>query len=244
MKAAAKIKNVVGLSNLEYVTTRGMRFEGDELYEEIEHAIEGRQFGVIILDSIYKLYDPDMDENSNSDVAHFLHKIEVLAARTNCSIVYSHHHSKGNQAGKNVKDRASGAGVFIRDIDTAVHFTEHQNDKSYTVEFTVRDFKTPEPFVVEVDWPDMLKNTAANPAALKTTAQKAVSHVQVILEVLAEAPITTTNLLRRLKTETNMSNGKFYEEWSKVKGVKGVVKDAEDRWFYSGASIADKICST
>lgn len=74
--------------------------------------------GVIILDPIYKVMIGD--ENSAKDTANFTNLFDKICYETGCTLVYSHHHSKGAQGFKRTMDRASGSGVFARDADAQV----------------------------------------------------------------------------------------------------------------------------
>ena len=64
------------------------------------------------------------DENTASDMAHFMNQFDKLAEALGCSVICCHHHSKGPQADKRVADRASGSGVFARDTDALLDMTE------------------------------------------------------------------------------------------------------------------------
>jgi len=69
----------------------------------------------IIIDPIYKVITGD--ENAAAEMASFCNWFDRIAAETGACVIYSHHHSKGEQGQKNAWDRASGSGVFARDPD-------------------------------------------------------------------------------------------------------------------------------
>ena len=83
----------------------------------IEQAHE-RDYDMVILDPIYKLFDGD--ENKAQDVAEILQDMDELAATLHASVIYCHHHSKGAKGDRNAQDRFSGSGVFARDCDELV----------------------------------------------------------------------------------------------------------------------------
>lgn len=85
-------------------------------------SIKQGQYDVVILDPIYKMFQSD--ENSSETIAEFGRYTDRIIQETGCSLVYSHHHSKGAQGGKNAMDRGSGSGVFARDADAIVDFLE------------------------------------------------------------------------------------------------------------------------
>ena len=92
-----------------------------------EEAETGEPYGAIILDPIYKISQGE--ENSAKDVGDFCHQLDRIAAVTGASVIYSHHHSKGDQGYKSAQDRASGSGVFARDADAMIDMIELEIDK-------------------------------------------------------------------------------------------------------------------
>lgn len=92
-----------------------------------EEAETGIPFSAIILDPIYKISDGE--ENSAKDVGRFCSYMDIICRETNCAVIFSHHHSKGDQGGKSAQDRASGSGVFARDADTMIDMIELDIDK-------------------------------------------------------------------------------------------------------------------
>lgn len=79
-------------------------------------------YSAIIIDPIYKILTGS--ENSNFAMARFVDNFDKIANECNCSVIYCHHHSKGNQSWKRPMDRASGAGVFSRDADAILDLIE------------------------------------------------------------------------------------------------------------------------
>jgi len=222
----------VELENFDYISTRGKRLSSTQLLPLLEKKVKAGQYGAIILDSIYKLYPDNTEENSNSDIGRFLNGLERLAELTGSAIIYSHHYSKGNQSSKASIDRASGAGAWGRDPDTIVSVTEHEQENSYTVEFNLRDFKPVEPITIRVAFPNVYKDTSLDPKALKTTQYKAKFDSTSILKLLAVKPYTATQLQKELKEELGMSSSAFYTIWADVKKTAGVTKDKDNCWAY------------
>jgi len=230
---ARNLSGSVTLENFEYVSTRGKQLSSAKLLPLLEKKIKSGQYGAIILDSIYKLYPEDTEENSNSDIGQFLGYLEALANHTGAAIIYSHHYSKGNQASKAAIDRSSGAGAWGRDPDTIVSVTEHEKENSYTVEFNLRDFKPVKPVAIRVNWPNVVRDTSLDPKALKTTQYAAKYTTTDILKLLSDKPYGTTELQKELKEELCMSSGTFYSMWDDVKKTAGMTKDKDNRWFYN-----------
>ena len=122
-------------------------------------------FSMVILDPIYKTLG-NRDENAAGDINSLMNEMEHLALETGAAVVFATHFSKGNQAAKSPIDRISGSGVFARSPDTILVMTEHEDDGCYTVDSTVRNFDTPRPFVVKMNFP-LFERVEADPAKLK-----------------------------------------------------------------------------
>ena len=119
--------------NLKIINLRGTSVElskmagaliGTIIMEEAETWVP---FSAVILDPIYKISNGE--ENSAKDVGAFCHELDRIATATGASIIYSHHHSKGDQGYKSAQDRASGSGVFARDADAMIDMIELDIDQ-------------------------------------------------------------------------------------------------------------------
>lgn len=112
-------KGVLDVWNL-----RGHAIPLSELAPRLIRRAKEKNYGCIIVDPIYKVITGD--ENSAAEMARFCNFFDQIADRLNCSMVYCHHHSKGEQGQKRAQDRASGSGVFARDPDAMLDMIELQ----------------------------------------------------------------------------------------------------------------------
>lgn len=144
---------------------RGKAATYNLLLPQIRDTIK-QDYGLIILDPIYKLYG-NTDENKASDVARLLNGIDDLNVESGAGAAFGAHFSKGNQAGKESIDRISGSGVFARDPDSLLIFTRHETEDAFTVESTLRNFAPVEPFVVRWEYPLMVRDDSLDPTKLK-----------------------------------------------------------------------------
>lgn len=130
----------------------------------IQEQAATRNYDLIILDPIYKLFDGD--ENNAQDVSAFMLAMDELATRLHASIVYCHHHAKGAAGGKSAQDRFSGSGVFARDCDELIDISPLDlKDDSITdwgyepgasawrIETVIRDFAPKAPLNVVFEYP-------------------------------------------------------------------------------------------
>ena len=138
--------------NLVVWNLRNYDIENLEMFfDELIARIKALGVQVLVIDPIYKLFEGD--ENSSEHVKGFLRNLNKVERETGNTIIYCHHHSKGSQVNKDTIDRASGSGVFARDIDSFIDVTKaivteehlHEIDDNKTlVEFSavLRNFKS------------------------------------------------------------------------------------------------------
>lgn len=108
-----------------------------------------------IVDPIYLMnaQDPSRDENDAGDITRLLTGLRGAAYELGASLIYSHHHAKGAQGGRDFWDRASGSGVHARFAFCLASFTALENDGGVLFEAITRGWKTPEPLPLRFTWP-------------------------------------------------------------------------------------------
>jgi hypothetical protein len=145
---------------------RGHILELAVMIQEITRRIATERFSVIIIDPVYKLLG-DRDENGAGDIAGMLNELEKLVVNSGAAVIFGAHTTKGNQAGKEPMDRASGSGVFARDPDTMIILTAHEEADAFTVDFVLRNFPPMPAFVVRREHPLMVRAEDLAPEDLK-----------------------------------------------------------------------------
>lgn len=124
------------LSNIDIWNLRGKSIPMDKLAPKLIRRAAKKDYIAIIIDPIYKVITGD--ENSADQMSNFCNQFDKICNELGTSVIYCHHHSKGNQSGKRSMDRASGSGVFARDPDalldlielelTEGHYTQMRNN--------------------------------------------------------------------------------------------------------------------
>ena len=114
------VADVVG--NLVVWPLRGKSCGLHEIVEELFNRCSYGEFGVVVIDPAYMIQDGD--ENNAKDIREFFAELDRLCVRLGCTVVISHHHSKGAQGLKSSIDRGSGSGVFGRAPDAVIDLTE------------------------------------------------------------------------------------------------------------------------
>jgi hypothetical protein len=145
---------------------RGHNADLTILRPRLEEELCRRQFGLIIIDPIYKLLG-DRDENSNGEIAGLMNEVEAFCQKFGAAVAIAHHFAKGDSTAKNAIDRMSGAGVWARDPDSLVTLTPHEEEDCFSVNMTLRNLPRAPEFVVRWDYPLMRVATDLNPEALR-----------------------------------------------------------------------------
>lgn len=109
-------------ANIDVWNLRGKAVPMDELVPKLIRRMKDQGYAAVIIDPIYKVITGD--ENNASDMGKFCNQFDKICTEVGCSVIYCHHHSKGNQAFKRAMDRASGSGVFARDPDAQLDMIE------------------------------------------------------------------------------------------------------------------------
>ena len=108
--------------NLSVWPLRGRSCGLDEVTGELFERCRPGEFGMVVIDPAYMVQDGD--ENNARDIREFFAKLDRLCVGLGCTVVISHHHSKGAQGLKSSIDRSSGSGVFGRAPDAVLDMTE------------------------------------------------------------------------------------------------------------------------
>lgn len=150
------------LENLDVWNLRGKALPMQKLTPKLIRRVRDKGYTAIILDPVYKVQGGD--ENSAGDIARFTNEFDTIARELGTSMIYCHHHSKGQQGAKKSLDRASGSGVFSRDPDAIIDLIELANDTykevedyadltAWRVEGTLREFPPFTPKNIFFDYP-------------------------------------------------------------------------------------------
>ena len=172
--------------NLVLWPLRGKSCSLEEIAAELFVRCKAGDFGMVIIDPAYMVQDGD--ENNAKDIREFFARLDEICVNLQCTVVISHHHSKGAQGLKSAIDRGSGSGVFGRAPDAVLDMTElvlepgtlemaRQSHKladvrrltGWRMSFTLREFEHKDPLDLwlvfplhEVDHTELLADCKPN----------------------------------------------------------------------------------
>ncbi len=101
--------------NLHIWNLRGYPCTIAVLAMPLAYICQEEEIDAVIIDPIYKVLNAD--ENNAGEIGRICSILDRIAKEGNCSVIFSHHHSKGAKGNRQVLDRSSGSGVFARDPD-------------------------------------------------------------------------------------------------------------------------------
>lgn len=176
---AMKIKPLHS-NNVSIWNLRGYAMPLDKLAPILTRRVANKGFDVIIIDPIYKVITGD--ENNASDMGYFTNQFDKICLETGCTVIFSHHHSKGSQGLKRAMDRASGSGVFARDPDAQIDMiqldisevflaqnADNESSTAWRLESSLREFPNFKPVnfwfeypIHRIDDKDILKQKYAD----------------------------------------------------------------------------------
>lgn len=155
-KRLRAIRKAKGLKNQSgQLIVWNLRDEDIELVYFVECVIKlirEKGITVVFIDPFYKLLG-DRDERVSAEINQLIRAVKNISRLTNATVVFAAHFTKGNQAGKESMDRISGGGSMSRDPDNLITLTELEEDKTFSVEFTIRDYQQIEKFGVRWQYP-------------------------------------------------------------------------------------------
>lgn len=141
--------------NFLYWPLRGKCYDPARVLEVLEERINSfAEVSCIIADPVYKL-SSTIDENHAGSVTQLLLSLEKFSESTGAAIVFTHHFNKSASGANNDHiNKMSGSGSFARDPDTIVTMSRHPSEPNcLVIESTLRNLKSPGPFVIEADPP-------------------------------------------------------------------------------------------
>lgn len=164
------------------------------------------QFGLIILDPAYKVLG-DRDENANGEIAGLMNELEAIAQGSGAAVVVAHHFAKGDSTSKEAGDRMSGAGAWVRDPDTIMVMTPHEEPDCYTVSSILRNLPRQDEFVVEWEFPLMKVVRELDPHALRRpqSKNKVCRDSEFIEQVLGNTSKSFTRVVADAESALQMS---------------------------------------
>jgi hypothetical protein len=136
-----EIQKAIGngdINNIEVIQLRDRTLSDLHLFQ-LQSIVANSAFCLCAFDPVYKLLN-GRDERVGVDIAPVLASIASIAGNHKCSVGFSAHFAKGNQAQKFAIDRISGSNYFARDADVILVMTELNAQDCYGVEIIQRSF--------------------------------------------------------------------------------------------------------
>jgi hypothetical protein len=184
---------------------RGHNADLTLLRPKLEEQLARDRFGLVILDPAYKVLG-SRDENANGEIAGLMNELEGLAQSSGAAVIVAHHFAKGDSAGKEAADRLSGAGAWVRDPDSILVLTPHEEPDCFTVTSILRNLPRVAEFVVGWDYPLMRLAPGLNPEALRRPqAKNKVCTDKEFMELISDTPAGFASIVTEAAEKLGMS---------------------------------------
>ena len=221
-----KVARELGITHLDHahfnsICLHKKYLAPDDLMDAIENMVTRDQYDLVVLDSLYRLYGPRTDENSNADMLKLLTRMEKMISNPNSAIIFSHHSPKGDQSGKRSIDVAAGGGALGRFVATCITTRIiEEKTKRFSLEFTSRYHRYKESIGLIMDGPIASVDAAFNSSELNANNRYNNSD---LLELMMKKRYTASELQEEVKSKFGMSRAAFYKSyWPEVKDMEGV----------------------
>lgn len=194
------------LDDIEVIQLRDKRLSNENL-EQLERIISDVCFVLCSFDPVYKLLD-GRDERLGIDIAPVLASLGAISEKSNRSVGFSQHFTKGNQSQKFAIDRISGSNYFTRDADVILVMTNLNEPDCYGIEIIQRSFPEIKPFGIRWRCPIFVRDDSIDAADIQQPGKesKADPIIDRMLAVLHAA---------------NFDGGLSFTEFLRAVQVKG-----------------------
>lgn len=198
-QALREARGITKKMDVDWWSLDGYQRSIDELLPLISVRAPYGKFGLIVVEPAYVIMGR-RDENDNADVTDFMNQLSWLTRLTGSAVLCTHHMGKGAPGDKQVKDRASGAGAWMRAPDTAIMLTplsEEQGDDVYSMEFIERNMKRHAPVGVRFEYPVFRPQSGLDLNALREAGRPKESTAKDVVRVLEkEGSLTFSQLMK------------------------------------------------
>lgn len=190
-----------------YVWNAADQMPGLALWQAIQSQADAVKAEVVIVDPLYRTFEGD--ESDPMMVKQIITAMTAMTA-TGRSLVYVHHSAKGRAGDRQAIDRASGSGIWIRDVSTLLSIVEHQQEGLLVLEVVARDYPPRPAATIQFDDDEGLFRVVPDQAPLiktTTSAAKAKAPAPTLEQVaiIAEKPLLYSELTAAIRTRMGVS---------------------------------------
>lgn len=188
----------------------------------IEEQLEATNFGLIIIDPAYKVLG-DRNENDNGEITSLMNEFERIACKSGAAVVLAHHYAKGDSTLKAASDRMSGAGAWVRDPDTIIVLTPHEEENCFTASTILRNLPQVSEFVLQWEFPLMTVNAQLDPSSLRSpqSKNKKYTDVEFMEEFLTSTP-TSFGTIAKAVMDAGMSKSSAHRILTRLAEVGAI----------------------
>ena len=152
------------------------------------------KFDLVVVDPLFVIEGGNygggdgFDENNAHSVTRLITALERLTTEQDSALGLTHHCRKGNLNNADSMDRASGSGAFSRYPSVLLSLSPHEQENCAVVDATTRNFKSPAPFVFELEAPIVKARPDLDPTKLRKYGEAGKSSISSNMRALNQLP--------------------------------------------------------
>lgn len=215
--------------NFLAINLRGQLINIEAVETNLQKLFKSFSPGLVIVDPHYKISAASgVEENSNDAQGLLLYRLENAVCKKGAALMIAHHFSKGDKSTSKAIDRAAGGGALARWPDVIMTLTEHEEERCCVAEFSLRNFRPIDPFVLRWEYPVWNLVTGIDPSKLKKAGRPTRQAADSLLTLINEQGLTSNELIDRAKGN-GWSRTRAYESIkqlladNKLKQVSGLI---------------------
>jgi AAA domain-containing protein len=217
-----------------------------EFKEALLREIDRDKIQQVYIDPFYKMLC-GRDERASVDINQILEIFDEITLKTGSGFIFAAHFTKGNQASKESIDRVSGGGSINRDPDNLITLTRHEIDGCFIVEFTNRNFKPISPFVVEWQYPLLVKRPDLDPENFKipklpkSSSDPLCDEEELLLLIKAKnGELTKPTLFKEVNSQLGWSQKTFYRKMDSLHAKHKIECSPVDKTWSVSVSVFNR----
>ena len=226
LKSIKKAKGIKKIEPgaLEVWNLRGIQIKLQHFIDQLSFWIEKTKRLAVYVDPFYKLLGEGKDERVSSDLNPILVGFNQINRRTGASIISALHFVKGNQSAREPAERISGGGNLIRDPDSLLTFTGHENKGESILDFTLRDYPSPESFTVKWDFPLLCRSNSDPDRIRRAKGGREGYDARDLQELIADHDdqLSSDDLVKKAKQELGWSERTVFNKLKILRREKKV----------------------
>lgn len=208
---------------ITFITDNSLYFDTDENIQKVKEIITSREIKVIIIDSFRRIFKGD--ENSSQIINEVQQRLKQLQ-ETGVTIIFIHHHGKEGFFRRPAGDKLRGSSDILAMLDALIFIEKVGDEKLKLTQGVLRNDKTLEPFIVEMNTLLPGQITLEFNGFIKEEddkKDKAKADILSLLKENSEQDLNQTGIIKSLQAKTDYSKTTIKNAFKELEQSKQIV---------------------